>query len=81
MYLDPDRKQFDFEELKDGSLAVTFRPISSRLCKKTHFVLFRPHTRYLDLARKIKSNQYNWVEISWFADFLKNHDKQVINSI
>lgn len=41
MYLDPDRKQFDFEELKDGSIAVSFRPVSSRMCKKTYFVLFR----------------------------------------
>lgn len=81
MYLDPHLKQFEFEELKDGSLAVTFSPLSSKLSKKKYFVLFRPKTRYHELAVKVLRRDVNWVEISWFADFCIQYDKQVINAI
>lgn len=81
MYLDPHLKQFDFEELKDGSIAVTFRPLSSKLCKKSYFVLFLPKTRYYELAVKVMRRNVNWVEVSWFATFCMECDKEIINPI
>lgn len=81
MYIEVKHKQFDFEELNDGSLAVTFKPFSSRLIKTSHFVLFRPKTRYYELAIKVKSKSANWVELNYFAEFCQHFENEVIGSI
>ena len=81
MYIEVKQKQFDFEELNDCSLAVTFKPFSSRKIKTSYFVLFRPKTRYHELAVKVLRNDANWVELNYFGEMCHDFNNEVIGSI
>lgn len=81
MYLDPKRNQFHFETLTDGSYAITFKPFSSKFCKRRHFVVIKPKNRYHSLAARVIANEYNWLEISFLADLCINSDGLIITSI
>lgn len=73
-------KHFKFEELRDNSLAVWFYP-SPKHNDKFYFVVFRPNTRYHDLAIKISNGNGSWIENSWFALFCTEYDNRVISLI
>ena len=73
-----DLKHFDFHELGNGLLSVTFRPMLSRFCKTKHYCLFEPGTIYYDVAMKCKNGSDYWLEINWLAEFVKKYDRQII---
>ena len=81
MQLEVSRKQFDFEELKNGLLVVTFNPFSSKFNKKRYFTLFEQHTKWYNLAFACKKDNPDWVYLSYLADFVINHHGQIIEAI
>ena len=74
-------KHFEFQELGNGLLSVTFRPMMSRYCKTRHYCLFEPGTKYYDVAVKCKNGSTYWLEINWLAEFVKKYDRQIIPAI
>lgn len=81
MKINIEQKQLDFEQLKNGILVVTFKPITWKIAKKQYFTLFEQHTRYYNLAMKVAEGKGNWVEINYLAQFIEEHHGQVIPCI
>ena len=81
MFTSVEYKQFDFEEIKDKVIIVSFNPFSSRLNKNRYNVVFMSGNQYYDLANKVKMKLHNWVELNYLAEFVKQYNGQVINSI
>lgn len=76
-----DLKHFDFQELGNGLLSVTFRPMLSRFSKTYHYCLFEPGSIYYDVAIKCMNGSDYWLEINWLAEFVRKYDRQIITSI
>lgn len=76
-----ERKQFDFEELKNGLLIVYYRPFSSSYSKKVYFTLFEQHTLWYNLAFSCKKDKPYWVDMNYLAEFIENHHGQTITCI
>lgn len=78
MYTYVNRKQFEFERLKNGNLYVTFRPFSSKFEKKQFSVLFTTRAEYYHLAISVYVNACNDFEMRHLADFVETYDGQTI---
>lgn len=81
MYTDVNYNQFEFQEVKDKLIIVTFKPITSRFSKLQRNVVIMHGNRFYDLAKKCEMKLHNWVELNYLATFVQNYDGQVINSI
>ena len=81
MKINVERKQFDFEHLKNGLLVCTFKPVTWKVAKKQYFTLFEQHTRYYNLAMKVSEDTASWAEINYLAEFIEDHHGQIIPCI
>lgn len=78
MYTYVNRKQFDFERLKNGNLYVTFRPVSTKFEKKEYSVLFTKRAEYYHLAVSVLLDSCNDFELRHLADFVETYNGQTI---
>ena len=76
-----ERKQFDFEHLKNGLMVVYYKPFSSSFSKKQYFTLFEQHTMWYNLADSCKKDKPDWVYLNYLAEFIETHHGQVITAI
>lgn len=81
MYLNIKKEQFEFQQLNNGFLFVTFKPVMTRKDTKKFFCLFTSGNRYFDLAFNVMKSNCNWVELNYLAQFVQDYNNQIITSI